>query len=63
MTEREVCEILASAIDKGLIVSYSRQRRGWQIREPKSGPRTLSDNEISSYARRLSERVLDSPTL
>lgn len=57
MSEREVAKILARALDQGLLLSFSRQRNGWQIREPKCGPRMLTKNEITSYARRLTPRV------
>lgn len=57
MNERDVSRVLASALDQGLIVSYVRQRRGWQIREHKGTPRMLSQAEAIKYARRINERL------
>lgn len=57
MNEREIHKILAQALDQGLLLSFSRQRHGWQIREPKCGPRMLTKTEIASFAQRLTLRT------
>jgi hypothetical protein len=58
MTTRDVEKLLASALDRGLILNFVRQHRGWQVREPHVTT-TLTDAEALVYARRIKERLVE----
>jgi hypothetical protein len=56
MSESEVAKVLAQAVERGLIVGFSRQRKGWRIGDRRSS-RTLTRAEATRFARRMKERL------
>lgn len=53
MTEREISQVFAAALNRGVLQGFARVAHGWQVHPAKARPRTLTQAQAVGLARDL----------